>query len=988
MNPESSQPLERRVADLEQELRALRRRVAALEGVEFVEMTPVPLASQPLAPQPVAPTPLVPVAPPSLPPPVPVAARTASSAAAPSGPTPAPRAAAVAPPPPSVAAASLITSAPPPAEPPRPSALRELLDALGLLPPSGQRAGEAGIGAWWATRLGALILVIGVVFLGVYVSLATPPWVRLVELAAIAGGMVFGGLWLERKVERMGSVVMGAGLALAYFTAFAAYAVPAVKVIESVAVGAFVQALAVIAIGGTALWRRWPTAATMAVLLGYVSAFFSMSAGFDDFAVAAGLGLSAMAVFFRWRQGWGIPVLLSAGLAHVLNAVVATTVWDTEIGRPSLGFAFGVIAAAWAAHWLSVVLEGGDARGRISTVQRWIQSVNTSLGVMAGFAVALVVLPEHEHLSWYFFAAGAVLLGAAAWAWRTVPEDGIFGMFAVKAASLIALGVIVEWDARTRWLALVVQSAVIMAAAVRTRRRSLAITALLAWLVSLVFFGDDVDGLRGALISGDGIAVGLYLLGGAALLSWISTWVTARQKTQEMAPAVPWALGIGAALPVGMAVVVAWDAPWTITACVVISLLFAGIARLLRSLVPVIGAVGLMLAAHVLVQVYAETTWGLAWLWAGAALITLRSGVLGWLIGTRGGPRGDFWTAGSVVLLVLALAALGGATMQSMELHPALAIAAGLAVLWVAAGAQLRRDDMALAGFLGLPLAYVLFRYHQLSGLMADGPGGWLWVAAGAVPVALALVPVSELDHRGYLGARGLAAIAGILFTWMAADLNLGALALAWTLLAAAALYLGLGAWRDSVVAKISASVLLAITAGRFLVFSRWAAQPGGWALLVAVFTIVMVLAAVPLAQRAWGVWLPSQFERPWRIAHAAAATLALFALATLGRAVWSSYGSVVWGLGGVVLFVLGLMMRARSHRLAGLIALGLCIPRVFLYDIQSTTYRIAAFVVLGVLLLIVGFSYQKFRYLVEGDGAKPAGEGEAAKASSRQATP
>jgi uncharacterized membrane protein len=35
-------------------------------------------------------------------------------------------------------------------------------------------------------------------------------------------------------------------------------------------------------------------------------------------------------------------------------------------------------------------------------------------------------------------------------------------------------------------------------------------------------------------------------------------------------------------------------------------------------------------------------------------------------------------------------------------------------------------------------------------------------------------------------------------------------------------------------------------------------------------------------------------------------------------------------------------------------------------HDIQAAQYRIAAFIVLGLLLLWVGFSYQKFRSFIE----------------------
>lgn len=996
MNLDESNYLTRRVSDLEGEVRALRRRVAALEArgvaadapaplevqsiepmaleVPAIESTPrvresVPASTLPPKPPPIPPVssvvpPVTPRPAPAVPPSVaPVAPQVTVAAAAPA-PAPAPT-------PPAAAPVA------PPSSGPTASPLRELLAAVQLLPPSGQAAGEAGMGAWWATRIGALILVIGIVFFGVYVSLSTPPWVRLLELAVIAAGMTLAGLWIERRLERLGSVVMGAGLALCYFTTFAAYAVPPVKVVESVGVAAMLQSAAILGIAAVALWRRAPTVATMAVLLGYVSAFFSLSAGFDDFAVAAGLGLGAMAVYFRHRERWAVPVLVSGALVHLLIALVAIEVWTTETGQRGATFAFAVVLAAWGLHFLSLVLEGAAEDGRVATLQRWLQGVNTSLGVMAGFAVALAVIPHEllrDRLSWYFFGAGVVVLGAAVWAWRAVPRDGVFGMFAVKAASLIALGVIVEWDARTRWVALAVQAAVIMAAAVRTQRASLAAASVVAWMVSLLFFGEDVGRLAGHFISGGGIALALYLVGSAALLGWTDRWVRARDVAKPGRTFLTWLLGGAAALPVCMTVPVALSEPWLAVACVVFSVVQLVLARVLRSAVPVVGGVFAMLAAHVLVQVFDETEASLVWLWAGAALVAVRSVIVGWHAGARDGGASASWRLAGGALIALALAAVSGALMQTIDLRPALACASLLALGLTMAGARLGRDDVAGAGLAGLPLAWLLQVAHAF-GPAGSGDPAWLWVAAAAVPAALAVRRTAGL--AGAVGAvlRGLAAAAGVILAWAAAGQTWGAAGLAWSLVLAAAVYLVLARWRSCAASSVAASALLLTGAWRFLVDTQaWARGTDAWAALPPVFLLLVALGLAPLVQVGGQPWLRPQLARMWRVGHAVVATAGFILLAIMGQAAWAAYGSVVWALGGVAMFLLGLRFRARSHRLLGLLALGLCIPRVFTYDIESTQYRIGAFVVLGVLLLIVGFSYQKFRHLIDGETGKRPG--------------
>jgi uncharacterized membrane protein len=61
---------------------------------------------------------------------------------------------------------------------------------------------------------------------------------------------------------------------------------------------------------------------------------------------------------------------------------------------------------------------------------------------------------------------------------------------------------------------------------------------------------------------------------------------------------------------------------------------------------------------------------------------------------------------------------------------------------------------------------------------------------------------------------------------------------------------------------------------------------------------------------------------------------------------------------------------------LLGLIGLLLCIPRVFLVDLESTLHRILAFAVLGVVLLWIGFSYHRFRQWITADPSAPPDEG------------
>jgi uncharacterized membrane protein len=81
----------------------------------------------------------------------------------------------------------------------------------------------------------------------------------------------------------------------------------------------------------------------------------------------------------------------------------------------------------------------------------------------------------------------------------------------------------------------------------------------------------------------------------------------------------------------------------------------------------------------------------------------------------------------------------------------------------------------------------------------------------------------------------------------------------------------------------------------------------------------------------------------------------------------WSEAGqaaplTVAWSLLALALFFAGLGLRERAYRLAGLAVLALAIGRVFLFDVWrfETIGRILSFLVLGAVLLLLGYLYNR----------------------------
>jgi uncharacterized membrane protein len=73
---------------------------------------------------------------------------------------------------------------------------------------------------------------------------------------------------------------------------------------------------------------------------------------------------------------------------------------------------------------------------------------------------------------------------------------------------------------------------------------------------------------------------------------------------------------------------------------------------------------------------------------------------------------------------------------------------------------------------------------------------------------------------------------------------------------------------------------------------------------------------------------------------------------------------TVAWGIEGLILLGAGFALRDRLHRLQGLALLLVCSLKLFFYDLRNldTPYRILSFIVLGIILLCVSWTYSRFR--------------------------
>ena len=149
---------------------------------------------------------------------------------------------------------------------------------------------------------------------------------------------------------------------------------------------------------------------------------------------------------------------------------------------------------------------------------------------------------------------------------------------------------------------------------------------------------------------------------------------------------------------------------------------------------------------------------------------------------------------------------------------------------------------------------------------------------------------------------------------------------------------------------------------------------------------------AFPLALW-WGSrQVPDTAEKPFSLVLEVACHVSLAILLAVELIRWGKHSvvvdprmanaliSAVWALQATVLVVLGLATRNRMRRILGFALFALTVAKIFFVDTASLeyVYRIVSFVATGLLLLVVGYFYQRYLTAIFGPqpGDEPPGAG------------
>ncbi|MEX1048324.1 MAG: DUF2339 domain-containing protein [Akkermansiaceae bacterium] len=399
---------------------------------------------------------------------------------------------------------------PPPSIPPSPAPLPD-------------NTFELDFGKVWFVRIGIVILLTGLVFLGNY---AYQNWIRempngarLAALFACALALVETGRRLANKesLHRFGEVLLAGGMAFFYYCIFAAHHVARLRVIESPALGAVLLSAAALAIAAVSWLRQAKATAVLGILL---ASYATMLQPIGWMSCLSNLLLGGLGLFFMLRPGWSGP-----GWVSMLGTYGAFLGWQL-FGASGENVRTDDPATLWFLPpvWAMFAIPGAVNRFRESLSERaraWFTASNNALFFLLFSGVWL-----HQNGSdgyWKVAAVfGTVLIALGILGRRQNATAG--GVNIGQGLAVVTLAIILKLEGHHLALALAFESLSLAIAALRFRGKCETVFSLLAGLGS------------GALVAHQALSLGMqappvWSLFLAASLLAASAFVTDRIKS-------------------------------------------------------------------------------------------------------------------------------------------------------------------------------------------------------------------------------------------------------------------------------------------------------------------------------------------------------------------------------------------------------------------------------------------------------------------------
>ena len=977
--------LKEQQARLELELSRLSAQLNRIEqALNQPQAEPVPLAPPPIPPviSAVPPPPTVPLEAPSIPRfelKAPIPAPSSPIPAAPVAPAPEPLKLRLERPTVASTAAPAQTPTPPPVPPPIPRSV----PSAGPRPQS--QSFEMRLGTFWFVRIGVVLVLTALVFFGHlayerYISQLGPGGkVALLYVASFL--LLAAGWWWQRQavkdsLKNYAQVLFAGGLAALYFTTYAAHHIQPLQVIKSAVTDGFLLLLCAGAMVWTADRKKSEVLAMFAVGLAY---YTSIITRVGYFTLYSNLVLTLAAVMFLVRNRWAIlsfGSLIASYAAYGFWRFFDGTNWHWAAPGEGLWSGTYFLISYWIVFTAAVFLSreravaGGEKPEAIAAATPAALPGESRAGFLtlnngAFFTMFLLTMLHVNQGGFWKFALvyGGVLLGLSIAAAVALPAEPLtHNGYLTQGLLLVTVGFISKFAGLQLALILAAESVVLLTIGQRQKRLVLLVGAYIAAALAVAW---SIDGMQEAEPSGVWLALGL----GVMMLA--NTVIAHRQIATVTDPLLRPQPAYFTVLTLVACVAATWNnvshEHFPLFAAAEGLVLTLSFYALRVREVPLLSQGCVILAQLVWFVHWLDHQSPLPW-WDPALLIAISLFLAHWWQHQKAirvtAEFGLIWQAVYALMLIELLYCW---IRPNVEAPGWLALSSLLAVGLTAYGVVTR--------------AWLLAACAQIYVLMSSGQFAWqLWQAKPhwyfplAPLAALILLSWStgqwfaakpEADARVREPLLQLAR----LYRWVALVMSIWwvceyapARERIWLLA-----LLGLWAFLWSGLRRNREALLFsaAFTGVALVLF---------WLPLIetpAVYWPNLLVLITLLAQRQIARRLPDRYPQDSGL-HT---TVILIGGISLWRflSLWvgeledargGSYMTASWSLLALALFTTGIALRERMYRWLGLGILGCALGRVVIFDVWKleTLYRILSFMALGMVLLVLGFIYNKYQ--------------------------
>lgn len=826
--------------------------------------------------------------------------------------------------------------------------------------PAEDRSFELDFGKVWFVRIGIVILLTGLVFLGNYAYQnwirEMPNGVRLAALYACALGLVETGRRLAAKeqLNRFGEVLLAGGMAFFYYCTFAAHHVGRLKVIDSPVLAAVLLFGAAGAIAAVSWLRQAKATAILGIVL---ASYSTMLQPIGWMSCVSNILLGGLGLFFMLRPGWAAP-----GWISMLGSYGAFFGWQL-LGAIGNNARTDDPATLWFLPplWVMFAMPGVLGRFRESLSDRaraWFTGVNNALFFLLFSGVWITRNGDEAY--WKVAAVfGLVLIALGILDRRQSTTAG--GVNIAQGLAVATFALVLKLDGHHLALVLAFESLALAMAAWKYRGKSEVVFALLAglgaallttppdtsipiWSTAIVAALIAIASVVTVRINAEEKEFALFNRFSAALLFIAATMVATHLCFFRLgeSPAILTAILLSGLLSLAF---LKFDTKRLQPEIILASLWFLGVAcfqEIHR---------GETLAAGIAVVVSVAT----CWLWhrqpeSGPTEIRVDLAII---------PPFPAWLFSlATPFLLWRISAAVGDGFEDAFLTNHLA-SFGLMAVAVLIRCKRLVVSSAILAFLTLGLLLV-------PGSLGAGP---LYTAA-ALSIAAAVLLLTpwaksritdQFSQPSHVIFRATAFIAYCAAWYLyAPDTWSDWLALTSIALTLATLFLKRQLLLESVALVSVAVVGLAIATAT----SPWQLSPEqeGWR----GFTVVLALLLLVLTYRQRPALIADPEARARAIAGIAGLTCAVTTIWATQMLVWR-FGwrpsAVLWTVLGFAFVSAGLWQRLHILRVCGFLLLILSLAKLFVSDVWdfTTFMRVVSFIVLGLALILLGLFYNKF---------------------------